>query len=512
MCFINKILYISFLLLLSCKNADESSKILLEGDANYLEGSFSESPMDMYRPAKLYVVDNKLIVFDDVKEGLFKVFKIPTLDYCYSFGKKGGGPDEFHLLDKETINVGDDLEILYRNKLHHYCVTDSSFLKIKSDDKSHDLVLTSVNPINNFKRLKQSLYICNNDFNKNNEEFCLLDLKTKKETKFGKIDKEKSEVGIQELDAYLSKSICTNESLQRFATFYYHRPVFKIYNSDMQMLKTIEIEQDKALFDSKVIYFTEPYATEKYIYVMWICKSKQAVERDIEAFRPEILVFNWDGDLLRRVIVNKPIISFAVSEADKELYAVSFSEADINRIYKFKLPDMNADNGMASPGVSNDFYSIIPIGNYHFAREETANATFKKDGYIVNIVNLTSGELKKRGKYKALGGMSLTYYAPSDEKVDLNEKMREIVSIETAKRIDTLNINKRPVIRVARSQSLKDYYGNPTQARYCDYIQKQANKIMKFTIFMENGGDESIQFIPPLSQDIEKMLSSLKLK
>ena len=86
--FRNKILYISFLLLLSCKNADELSKILLKGDADYLEGSFSEFPMDMYRPAKLYVIGNKLIVFDDVKEELFKVFKIPTLDYCYSFGKK----------------------------------------------------------------------------------------------------------------------------------------------------------------------------------------------------------------------------------------------------------------------------------------------------------------------------------------------------------------------------------------------------------------------------------------
>ena len=510
--FRNKILYISFLLLLSCKNADEPSKILLKGDADYLEGSFSEFPMDMYRPAKLYVIGNKLIVFDDVKEELFKVFKIPTLDYCYSFGKKGGGPDEFHLLDKETINVGDDLEILYRNKLHHYYVTDSSFLKIKSDDKSHDLVLTSVNPINNFKRLKQSLYICNNDFNKNDEEFCLLDLKTKKETKFGRIDKKKNEVSIQDLDAYLSKSICTNESLQRFAAFYYHRPVFKIYNSNMQMLKTVEIEQDKTQFDPKVIYFTEPYETEKYIYVMWICKSKQAVERDIDAFRPEILVFNWDGELLRRIIVNKPIISFAVSEAYKEFYAVSFSEADINRIYKFKLPDMNSDNSMASSSISNDFYSIIPMGNYHFAREETVNATFEKDGYIMNIVNLASGELKKRGKYKSLGGISLTYYAPSDEKADLNKKMREIISIETAKRIDTLDIDKRSVIRVARSQSLKDYYGNVTQARYCDYIQKQTNKIIKFSIFMENGGDESIQFIPPLSQDIERMLSSLRLK
>ena len=79
--FRNKILYISFLLLLSCKNADELSKILLKGDADYLEGSFSEFPMDMYRPAKLYVIGNKLIVFDDVKEELFKVFKIPTLDY-----------------------------------------------------------------------------------------------------------------------------------------------------------------------------------------------------------------------------------------------------------------------------------------------------------------------------------------------------------------------------------------------------------------------------------------------
>lgn len=60
---------------------------------------------------------------------------------------------------------------------------------------------------------------------------------------------------------------------------------------------------------------------------------------DFNAFHPEILVFDWDGNFVNRLKLDRPIITFAVSERNKELYAVSFLDEDINKLYRFKLPE-----------------------------------------------------------------------------------------------------------------------------------------------------------------------------
>lgn len=466
----------------------------------------------MYRPAKLYISNDKLVVFDDVKNDLFKVFKLPTLDYCYSFSNKGGGPDEFHLVDKESVNVDDGLEILYRNILHRYQITDSTFLKMESENNSMDLILTSVNPINNFKRLGKYLYVYNNNIYKNNDEFCLLNLKTKQETMFGEINEDIEEMNVESLNLHFSKAICVNDSLQRFAAFYYHRPVFKIYSSDMKLVKAVRLVLPERNIERETIFFTEPYATKEHIYVMWICKTKESIERDMEAFRPEIMIFDWEGNLLKRLKVNKPIITFAVSEQYKELYAVSFLDTDINKIYKFPLPHITVKgDNVGSAEISNNFYSIQPIGNYRFAQKEIINKTVEMDGYIVNVVNLAA-DFDKMKQYEQLGGMALYYYAAFKENANLDRKLEELVDVGSVVLIDTLSLNQSSVVRIVRSKPLESYDGSINQREWCDYILKGSNSIVMLSIHMEEGNNASVQLEEPLSQDIEKMLASLKFK
>lgn len=62
---------------------------------------------------------------------------------------------------------------------------------------------------------------------------------------------------------------------------------------------------------------------------MWILMGNQQVEADFGTFRPEVFVFDWDGNFVNRLKLDRSIITFAVSEQHKELYAVSFLDEDI---------------------------------------------------------------------------------------------------------------------------------------------------------------------------------------
>lgn len=91
-------IYLLFLLIgtafLSCQNKNEQGqqiKITL-ADPVPLTAVKKTVPVDLLRPSKLISHANKLIVFDDQTDNLFKVFSLPDVNYQYSFGAIGQGP------------------------------------------------------------------------------------------------------------------------------------------------------------------------------------------------------------------------------------------------------------------------------------------------------------------------------------------------------------------------------------------------------------------------------------
>jgi len=57
---------------------------------------------------------------------------------------------------------------------------------------------------------------------------------------------------------------------------------------------------------------------------MWVNMDKKEASDNMEKFKPQILVFNWDGELVKQFSTEIPLITFAVSEKYQKIYAVSF--------------------------------------------------------------------------------------------------------------------------------------------------------------------------------------------
>ena len=123
-----------------------------------------------------------------------------------------------------------------------------------------------------------------------------------------------------------------------------------------------------------------------------------------------------------------------------------------------------------------------------------------------------AADFDKMKQYEQLGGMALYYYAAFKENANLDRKLEELVDVGSVVLIDTLSLNQSSVVRIVRSKPLESYDGSINQREWCDYILKGSNSIVMLSIHMEEGNNASVQLEEPLSQDIEKMLASLKFK
>jgi hypothetical protein len=292
---------------------------------------------ELYRPTKMFIYRNKLIIYDDTNSSFFKVFDCNDLTYKYSFGSIGPGPDEFTFVDPETMNSSTYFEVLNQNKLCYYSITDTGAFR----SASPATVIRQSETINNLKKLSDSIYISNNSLgaDKFDKEFILYNINDRTNREFENVMFFDNSVNAQNKEEQyfsLSKFITVSSgNNSKFAVFYNKYPYFKIFSSEMLLgLYHIDNQIQDADFYP---YFSRPFSTNEYIYVMWIDKSDEEIMANISDFNTVILVFDWNGNFIKNYRLDKPIIAFAVNDHNDKLYAVSLLEDDINAIYTCDL-------------------------------------------------------------------------------------------------------------------------------------------------------------------------------
>ena len=122
---------------------------------------------------------------------------------------------------------------------------------------------------------------------------------------------------------------------------YYLNPRFKILDNQGKLLKEVVIESNLPKYKPKdpkssVIYRSEPFASGDFVYVLAIEQPQNDVMSDISSFKPKLEIWNWEGELQAKYLLDKPIITFTISEENSKLYGTSI--ADPNTLYEFDLP------------------------------------------------------------------------------------------------------------------------------------------------------------------------------
>ena len=337
------LIYIPIILvtLLFCQcNSKRNTTITIKNTTatNSLKGRSIKVSEDLLMPVKVFAIDDKLVVFDRVNSDFFKVFKIPEMELLYSFGSKGRGPNEFSHIDPNSMKVvGNKICLLDGNTLKYLNVGNDKI----TVEQSKTIVMGQA-PTNRLLVLNDSIYISDILGDNLEHEFQRVNLNQRKiEKTFGDYPDEgiRLKNDIEKYQTYMKASASSPKG-DKIISFYLNFNRFKILDNQGKLLKEVVIESNLPKYKPKdpkssVIYRSEPFATKDFVYVLAIEQVQNEVMSNISSFKPKLEIWNWEGELQAKYLLDKPIITFTISEENSKLYGTSI--ADPNKLYEFNL-------------------------------------------------------------------------------------------------------------------------------------------------------------------------------
>lgn len=336
---------ISIAFLSNC-NLDENKSVKIE-KARPFEDTLIVSKVvtlddysELFRPFRIRNLNNNYIIVSELlPENIFKVFKLPNMNFLYAWGNQGQGPNEFRGIPGEIITNEDDLIIydVVNRKLRTFEVNDSTSYQTKSEILYYK---NQLDPLNRIRRINDTLYFMDygTSIEKTNKEYVALK-PNKEDTLFTFGEYPDSE--LKDHDRYF-KFLKTNLSKpdgSLFATFYLYQNKIKIYNNSGEIVKHIEINDDYLSSEksSDVIYRSAAWSSDKFIYVLGLNQSSEDLyENPDSTLKTSIEIFDWKGNQVYRAKFDRLINGFTVSEEYSSVYAYSISEP--RKLYVYELP------------------------------------------------------------------------------------------------------------------------------------------------------------------------------
>lgn len=332
--------YLIFLLILSCKQQDGFKKIYIQESifTDTLYATSKEIDTKLLMPIRSLVLNDKLVIYNRTENEMFKIFQLPELNYLYSYGKIGRGPNEFMRIPDSGVNK-------YKNRL---TVVDNIMyneFEVTSDGfyKRNELILKmDVLGIDNFQLVSDSSYISDNKTCDKNKEYNLINLKNKRLiNQFGNYPKFTKQIkNCEDIKLCGTKINSSRQSDGRIAALYLFMNKIKIFANTGDLITDIIIGKEQSLSqvpnENSKLYRIGVCSDEKHIYVLYAGVSEE--EAIQKAFNTKFEIWDWDGKLLKTYVLDQSILSFDVSLKYKRIYGTSLN--DINHIYEYMLPDI----------------------------------------------------------------------------------------------------------------------------------------------------------------------------
>ncbi|MDR9417597.1 BF3164 family lipoprotein [Gracilimonas sp.] len=340
--FLISALIISILAFVSCNSANNgvtSIKASNPVNASATETYTLQEDNNPINPSNIFNLNNEyLIVINRADQGVFRVYNLPELDYLYSWGRMGRGPDELSFVSLSQINTTSSGLLLLENELaqlKYYEVTDTGFVFKKKANLSYP---SKKQPFNNLIRVNDSTYYARYGYDKTTDkEFIALRPELNEVLfTFGTYPGGSDLTGPARSQKY-SKVSTAQPQGELFVSFYRHLNRFKIFNYEGNLIRYISINDDYITDDPSedYIFRTIATSTNEHIYTLGVFNTEEKLSQDPDNFTPIIEIWSWEGKPIKRLKIDQKIHRFAVSDKYETLYG--FSIFDPSKIVTYKL-------------------------------------------------------------------------------------------------------------------------------------------------------------------------------
>ena len=303
-------------------------------------------------PRRMFAVKDHFLILTELEpENFIHVFNLPDLNYLYSWGVNGKGPDEFQFPPGDFfVNEGNRFSIydFALGQIRYFKVTDTSI--VRAADAKSMRYSGQFNYLRGISRLNDSLYIANFDETPlNDPDVEHIAIKTDNNnpvSKFGKYPPSDIE-GPDKLSLFAKTNISRHDG-SRFAAFYSYFNRFKIYNSDYKLTTNVEVH-DPSLSDrnirqtgdnsERIIYRYVRWASDEYIFTHGMNETSENLWDDpIPTLTTFLEIWDWDGNQLIRAHFDRRVIRFAVSDNLEKIYALG--EDPFEKIYVYDISEI----------------------------------------------------------------------------------------------------------------------------------------------------------------------------
>jgi len=304
-----------------------------------------ETPPILPFVGDMLIVDNTLITMDMMADTIFHVFKLPTCEYIGGFINRGNGPNEEISIAPYISGISDSSffyrsvqngKIAYINK-----VTKSIEIKEKIDLPSKlmgDLTQIMLND-----------NLIGYDMTKPSDlEYESFNIRSKEVHNFGSFPKIDLSVDKSKNNQMFTKIMANRKDGLRFAALYDKFPYLRIYGNKNNLIHEIRLENKQKLpsefleniknptdLEGTMINYLKLKVTDSYIYGLYVGKTRgelKVQERKNDDYGCEIHIWDWNGNPIAKLILEKEVSSFAVSSNNK--YIICSSVKADNILYK----------------------------------------------------------------------------------------------------------------------------------------------------------------------------------
>jgi hypothetical protein len=310
-----------------------------------------KTPPVLFNVGQLLLIDSILVTFDLKADTIIRAFLLPNFKYLGALIKRGRGPGEEIFVDP-FVSPLTDRSFLYKSS------TNIKIAKIELDNlnlkiESNEIKLPgSLINFQHLFKLNDSLTYGWDPSQEGVKEFISYDHKTNNVKAFGpdypRIIKN---VPSKFRPTLFSKIITVKPDKKSFASVYEKFKILRIYNFDGSVKKEVQflnsvrfpkeiVENHFKNVDPKrlMIHYQKIKSTNNFIYALYSGRPLSIIPRDQRSMPNicnEIHVWNWDGDPICKLILDKDIASFEISKDDSYIIGYSLFELDI--LYKYNL-------------------------------------------------------------------------------------------------------------------------------------------------------------------------------
>lgn len=330
------ILLLFTILFLSCNKSDYIQHYDKFEAVILLKAIKTEVPPILLYPRSVFLYNHNLVVFNEKTDTMFQVFHLPEMTYQYSFGIKGGGPNDFKLPAIKAVSY----------EKNGFTMIDITKLKHIHSDGTRFAVQEELFPynfsyFNGLTKLTDSLYCCNGDFEEE-KEFMFL-YSNGKHKVWGDYPEstERLRSVLNRNQAY-NKIIVAKPDGTKFAAFYQSVRRYRIFDvkGNLEQDVKLDITPGEVVPNEdtgkRYIHTIATYATDQCIYTLNLDMTAEEIGK--RKATPSIQVFTWEGKPVTQYLLDHFISAFTVDKDKKKIYGV-FAE-DENTIYTFNLPTL----------------------------------------------------------------------------------------------------------------------------------------------------------------------------